>query len=174
MSHTGWKSSFGSPFWGSSLRKLAAAGLAASLLAGCTAEVAVRGHVPEIEAIAEIMPGVDTRQDVITRLGTPSAISTFEDFKWYYIGQKEEQVAFYWPEVVDRSVLVVAFNDDGYVEDTRLYTMNDGRDITPVSRVTPTEGTELTLMQQLFGNLGRLPGGIEAQELPPGTRTPRP
>ena len=102
MKFTGLKSKFGS-----SLRRLLAAGVAASALAGCSAEVSVRGHIPEVESIAEIMPGVDTRQDVITRLGTPSAISTFEDFKWYYIGQKEEQVAFYRPEVVDRSVLVI-------------------------------------------------------------------
>ena len=52
--------------------------------------------------------------------------------------------------------------------------MSDGQDITPVGRETPTEGTELTLMQQLFGNLGRLPGGIEAQDLPTGTQRPRP
>ena len=38
---------------------------------------------------------------------------------------------------------------------TRAYTLADSRDIDPVGRITPTEGRDLTLLQQLFGNIGR-------------------
>jgi hypothetical protein len=33
--------------------------------------------------------------------------------------------------------------------------MADAQEISPVARVTPTEGRDLTLLQQLFGNIGR-------------------
>ena len=73
------------------------------------------------------------------------------------VGQRVEQFAFYAPEVTDRSVLVIEFDQSGIVGDTRYLTIYDGHAIDPVSRETPTEGKELTVMQQLLGNFGRLP-----------------
>jgi outer membrane protein assembly factor BamE (lipoprotein component of BamABCDE complex) len=104
-----------------------------------------------------INPGVDTKEDVVARLGTPSSVSTFLDNTWYYIGKRVEQFAFYAPEVTDRSVLVIEFDQVGVVDDTRYLTIYDGQAIDPVDRETPTEGKELTFMQQLLGNFGRLP-----------------
>lgn len=142
--------------------RLGAALLAAGLcvgLAACGGEVAVRGNMPDPELIAEIQPGGDRREDVVDKLGSPSTVSTFLDRKWYYIGQKVEQFAFMSPTVVERSVLVVSFDETGTVDDTLMYTLEDGQIIDPVSRKTPTEGRELTVLQQLFGNLGRFPIG---------------
>ena len=137
---------------------LLAAGLAVAL-AACGGEVAVRGNMPDPEVIAEIQPGGDRREDVVDKLGSPSTVSTFLDRKWYYIGQKVEQFAFMAPSVVERSVLVVSFDETGTVDDTLMYTLEDGQIIDPISRKTPTEGRELTVLQQLFGNLGRFPIG---------------
>ena len=83
--------------------------------------------------------------------------SNFEDSSWYYIGQKTEQVAFLEPEILERRVLVVDFSDDGTVADTKLFSLEDGQVINMVSRTTPTEGRDLSVLQQIFGNLGRFP-----------------
>lgn len=138
-----------------------AAALAMSL-AACDGKVAVRGNLPDPEEILEIQPGLHDRNDVVQILGSPSTVSTFLDDTWYYIGFRTQQFAFLEPEVTDRSVLVVAYNDNGIVDDTRLFTVEDGIIINPVSRKTPTEGRELTILQQIFGNLGRFPGAGEA------------
>jgi len=113
--------------------------------------------MPEPETVAEIRPGAYGRDDVAQLLGSPSAVSTFEDARWYYIGQKTKQLAFLKPKVLERRILVVSFDDDGQVNNTRTFTLEDGRVIDPVSRETPTEGRELTFLQQLFGNIGRFP-----------------
>ena len=146
--------------WRSTLGVVA---LAAFGLAACTGEVVTRGNMPDPDLIAEIEPGADNREDVADRLGSPSAISTFMDDKWYYIGHKVEYLAFFEPEVLERSVLVVSFDNIGTVDDTILYTLEDGQIIDPVSRKTPTEGRELTILQQFFGNLGRFPIGQQNQ-----------
>ena len=57
----------------------------------------------------------------------------------------------------ERSIVVVSFDTTGYVEETAVYHLEDGRQIDPVDRITPTEGRELTVLQQLLGNFGRLP-----------------
>ncbi|WP_119165505.1 outer membrane protein assembly factor BamE [Algihabitans albus] len=140
------------------LRRLLFAGTAAFLLAGCAERVDVRGNLPDVEQVVEIQPGLSTRDDVVRILGTPSTLSSFQDRTWYYIGQRQEQFAFLRPDVTDRSVLIVTFDERGLVQETRLNTIEDGRSVDLVDRETPTEGRELTVLQQLFGNLGRFPG----------------
>lgn len=136
-----------------------AVGAVCALLIGCGATVNQHGYKLDPEELAEITPGVATRQDVLDVMGSPSTISTFQDSKWYYIGQRTEEFAFFKPDVLERSVLVVSFDDSGLVEGTQVYTLEDGQEIDLVSRETPTEGRDLSLLQELFGNLGRFEGG---------------
>jgi len=130
------------------------------LLPACQGSVAVRGNMPDLDELAAVTPGSDSREDVLNLLGTPSTLSTFKQNKWYYIGQKVEQYAFFKPEVIDRQILVVSFDDNGIVDQTELLSLDDAFTVDPVSRETPTEGVDFTLMQQLFGNFGRLPGAV--------------
>ncbi len=142
---------------------LAALGLG---LAACETPVRVRGHVTDPDSIEAIKAGEYTQDDVLALLGTPSTVSTFDDHKWYYIGHKSTQFAFQHPEVLERNVLVVSFDDSGIVNAKHVYSLEDGRDIEPIARVTPTEGRDFTILQQLLGNLGRLPGSTGGGQLP--------
>lgn len=137
--------------------RLAAAALALLLPAACGSNIQVHGNLPDPELVAEIRSGSQARQDVVALLGSPSAVSTFEDDTWYYIGEKTTKFAFFKPTVLQRNILVVLFDGDGRVSGTKSYTLADARDVDPVDRVTPTEGRELTLLQQLLGNIGRFP-----------------
>jgi outer membrane protein assembly factor BamE (lipoprotein component of BamABCDE complex) len=143
---------------GRGLRGLAAGVLALTLLGACDPRVNVRGNTPDPELVEEIQPGSSTRNDVVRLLGTPSTLSTFRDNTWYYMGHRSEELAFFKPEILERSVLVVNFDASGTVTETKLYQLEDGAEVDPVDRVTPTEGREMTVMQQLFGNIGRYPG----------------
>lgn len=131
-------------------------------LAACDTPVHVRGHVSDIESMEAIEAGQYTEEDVLALLGTPSTVSTFDDQKWYYIGQKSTQFAFQRPEILERNVLVLSFDNTGYVSEKRIYSLEDGRNITPIARETPTEGRDFSILQQLLGNLGRLPGSESA------------
>ena len=129
--------------------------MAATALAACSGELTTRGNLLTAERIDEISAGESFQSDVVAAVGTPSAVSTFESNTWYYIGELQEQQSFLDPDVIERNVLVVNFDDAGLVQSTQLYTVADGQVIDPVSRTTPTEGRELTILQQLLGNLGR-------------------
>ena len=135
---------------------LAAVGLALALGSGaCTARIDQRGNKPDEDQVVLINPGVDDKNRVAELIGTPSVISTFNDRTWYYISKRTETVAFLDPETVDQEVLAISFDDSGVVDNMRIYGPEDGRTIAYVDRTTPTEGNELTLIQQLLGNLGR-------------------
>ncbi len=137
-------------------RRFAAALVLAGALgaAGCTPEVNLRGHVPNPESLAQIKPGQQTRDQVLDMLGSPTAIGTFEDSRWYYITRKTEHLAFYDPELIEATVVLVEFDQAGFVRQVAHLSNDDARDIELVERTTPTKGREMGVVEQLLGNLG--------------------
>ena len=125
-------------------------------IAGCAAEINARGNTPTDEKLSQVTPGM-SREDVMQVLGSPSTSSTFTDKAWYYIGQRTEDYAFYLPKVLERQVVVVQFDDLGRVEEVKRLEKDDGRTIEMVDRTTPAVARDLSLMQQIFGNLGKAP-----------------
>ena len=98
-----------------------------------------------------------------------TTVSTFDSNTWYYITQQTKNYAFFKPEIIDQTVLMIAFDDQGVVSEIREYTLEDGLVVDPVTRKTPTAGKELTLIQQLFGNIGRF-----SRDQPGAPQTPGP
>ncbi len=121
----------------------------------CAPNVATRGNLPDPDKLAEIVPGEATRDDVATLLGSPSSAATFGEEIWYYIAARIETVAFNEPEVIDQQVVAIRFSEDGLVTAIDTYGMDDARAVEIVDRVTPTSGKEVTILQQLLGNVGR-------------------
>ena len=133
-------------------------GLLLSALGGCAEEVDVRGNLPDAKTIASIKPGQSTRAQVESTLGTPSSVATFDKETWYYIGGRVKTVSFFKPELLERRVIAVRFDKSGVVDDVRQLDAADGKKVALVQRETPTKGKELTILQQLIGNIGRFSG----------------
>lgn len=127
-------------------------GLAAT---ACAPTVATRGNLTDPDAVAQIKTGATTRDEVASLLGTPTSVGTFDQKVWYYIGQKTEKTAFFKPDVLERRVVVVHFNDAGVVSDLKTLDHNQGLDIEMVERTTPTHGREMGFLEQMIGNFGR-------------------
>ncbi len=133
------------------------------VLGACSPRIDQRGNHPDEDLVVQINPGVDDKFRVAEILGSPSAITTFGDKSWYYISKRTETTAFFEPDTVDQQVLEIRFDDQDLVQSLRIYGPEDGREIALVDRETPTEGNELTVLQQLLGNLGRFnPTGDDA------------
>ena len=118
-----------------------------------------RGYVFDEELLSKITLDQTISSDVLDILGSPSTTSAIAASTWYYIYSKAETTAFFHPEVTDRRVLAITFNDSNKVNNLKYYGLEDGKVISYVDRQTPTRGRELTVIQQLFGNLGRLGAG---------------
>lgn len=135
-------------------------GLMAALAAGgCAPTVTSHGFAPQLEELRAIEAGADTRGSVQRRLGRPSVYSAFEGDVWYYVASRVERFAFYKPEVVERTVVAVRFDDDGLVTEVNRYALEDGRVVDLVTNTTPTYGRELSVLQQIFSNVGNVQAG---------------
>ncbi len=127
-------------------------------LSGCAAEVKNHGYAPNDELLAEITAGTDTRGSVRRKVGRPSTTGVFTESGWYYVATTVEHYMYYEPKVTDRRVVAVQFDENDVVAAVNVYGLADGRIIDLQTRTTPTHGRELTILQQLLGNLGSLTG----------------
>lgn len=136
--------------------------LALSLLslAACTPTQETRGNLVDPDRMAEIVPGISTRQNVLQTLGSPTTVAPFDENVWYYIGQKTEQSGVFDPKVVEQKVVAVAFNPEGIVD--VIQPIDASQINVPIARrKTPTGGNEVTILQQLMGNIGRFNKGAD-------------
>jgi outer membrane protein assembly factor BamE (lipoprotein component of BamABCDE complex) len=107
----------------------------------------------------DVKIGTDTMSTVRGRLGSPSATGTFDTNTWFYMNQMKSRVAFKQPQVISRNVTAISFNKDSeLVESVNSYTLKDGKVVAFNGRETPTRGRELTVLEQILGNVGR--GGM--------------
>ena len=131
------------------------AGVSLLALAACSPQVAKRGQVVDPQAASQLQAGRSTMAEVQKALGSPSMVGTFDKNVWYYLGQDVERVAFFAAEATDRKIVAVKFDDKGVVQQVAQLSLADGKQVELVARETPTAGNETTLMQDLFGNIGR-------------------
>jgi outer membrane protein assembly factor BamE (lipoprotein component of BamABCDE complex) len=127
-------------------------------LSGCAAEVKNHGYAPDDELLAGITAGTDTRGSVRRKIGRPSTTGVFTESGWYYVATTVEHYMYYEPVVSDRRVVAVQFDASDVVAAVNVYGLEDGRIIDLQTRTTPTHGRELTILQQILGNLGSLTG----------------
>lgn len=121
----------------------------------CAPRVDTRGNAVPMEEVATIEPGTHTRDHVINKLGSPSNVTAFGDDTWYYISEITETTAFLAPEIVNRQVVVVKFDEHGVVQAVDVVDEQSAQKVEPVDRKTPTAGNTLNVFEQLISNLGR-------------------
>lgn len=129
----------------------------------CTPRIATHGNLPDPEKLAEIVPGKVSRDEVAEILGSPSSIAAFNQETWYYISERMETTAFLAPDVIERKVVVVRFDDKGVVASVETLGLGDGRSVELVDRTTPSAGNEMTVLEQLLGNMGRFNASTDKQ-----------
>ena len=140
------------------------------MLAACETIVDQRGFAATPGSVEKLEVGSQSREDVIRLIGSPSTVATFNPNTWYYISQKQETWAFMQPVMLEQNVLQLTFNESGRLQAMKKYDLSNGKDIEMVSRITPTAGKELTVLEQIMGNVGRFSG--PRQETNPGAPIP--
>ena len=148
---------------------LAGALVLAAALAGCEQLVDQRGFAPTPGSVEKLEVGTQSREDVVRLIGSPSSVATFNPNVWYYISQKQENWGPSRPWISEQNVIQISFNEQGRVANIKYYDLKDAQNITMVSRITPTSGKELTVLEQILGNVGKFSGG--RQQSNPGAPT---
>lgn len=125
------------------------------LLAACTTRINNSGNLPHADLLSQITPGDITKNEVVEILGSPSSKTAFGQETWYYISEKTETWAFRESKVTDRKVVILKFDEQNVLSSIDSVGADAAQDFAIVERKTPTFGNELTILDQIVGNLQR-------------------
>jgi outer membrane protein assembly factor BamE (lipoprotein component of BamABCDE complex) len=144
----------------SALLAMAAAGLMAVSLAGCSMGTGlalstskIQGYKISDDALAQIRPG-QSQELVAVVLGSPQTMNAFnEGSAWYYVETRLDETAFGLKTVKERKVLAVYFDKNKRVADKALYSAKDGKVFTIEGRKTPSYGEDKSFIQSLIESI---------------------
>ena len=139
--------------------------VACLITTACAPVVAQRGNLLEDHQITTVQVGTSTRSDVLRALGSPTTRSTFDPNVWYYIGQETSKKGILDPKITKERIVLAAFNEEGVLE--ALQDVDRERINVPYSRdKTETHGNDITITQELLGNLGKFQPAAEKKHNP--------
>ncbi|MCA0919757.1 outer membrane protein assembly factor BamE [Pseudooceanicola nanhaiensis] len=135
--------------------KRAVAVLLVMAAASCTARYRDHGYVPLDSDLSQIAVGKDTRDTVSEKVGAPSTSGMLDGGNYYYVHSRVRHFAYTEPQVVEREVVQIAFDQRGVVSNVSRYGLEDGKVVTLSRRVTDDGSTSTGIIAQLLGNLGQ-------------------
>ncbi len=134
-------------------------------LTACSATYRNHGFVPPEDELQAILPGVDTRESLALSVGEPSAAGVIRDDAWFYAQYRVRNFAYQAPQVIERDIVAITFDDQGVVQNIERYGLEDGQFVQLSRRVTDSGIGEVTILTQILRNFGRLDvGNILAED----------
>ncbi|WP_018979664.1 outer membrane protein assembly factor BamE [Saccharibacter floricola] len=126
----------------------------ALLLSGCAPPIP-RGALIDKEDYSQLTPNTSTQSDALSTLGSPTTHATFNDNTWIYVSMTKDLVPLSHPAVDKQQVLVLNFDNRGVLRKMSILGRRDAIPVRMVNDKTPTPGTQISVIQELLGNVGR-------------------
>lgn len=128
--------------------------LAAFALTSCGETVSTHGQVILPSRLAQVQPGVSTKQDVQRLLGSPSTTGTFNDNRWYYVTSTLKDKPLNPDILQKREVLIIDFDPSGTVAGISDKDQTAGKAIEPDKASTATHGQSLGILDSALEQMG--------------------
>ncbi|MDR9393085.1 outer membrane protein assembly factor BamE [Roseovarius sp. SYSU LYC5161] len=139
--------------------RLIAAFVCVAVVAACSATFRKHGYTPSDEQLSALVVGVDTRSTVDDVIGAPSASGMLSDGDYYYVSSRFRHYGAFAPEVVERQVVAISFDDADTIANIERFGLEEGRVVPLTRRVTDSSVVGRGFLRQLFKNLGNFNPG---------------
>ena len=130
-----------------------------TLLGACAENADTRGNFIDLDRLEAVKKTHPSKADILREFGPPSADTTFQSQKWYYIGEVVKTWAFLQPQVTERHIAIFTFDDNDHVQSVEVRGLDAARDISLVRRTTPDLGHDDSTVKEIFGNVGKIHKG---------------
>ena len=120
---------------------------------GCSKIVEQNGVPANNEIFQKLKIGSSTKNQVRKNLGEPLMIDNQNEETWIYFSQIIEKFAFFEPKLTTRTVILLTFNNNKLVNKEN-FTQKDSKIINLSTKKVISGGRKLTVLQQIFGNIG--------------------
>jgi len=127
-----------------------------SALTACSATYRNHGYAPPEEDLQQLVVGVDTRSTVDDVVGPPSVGGVLGDGNYYYVRKKVREYGMFRPEIVEREVLAISFDDTDAIANIERFGLEDGNVVPLSRRVTDSSVVDNGFLRQLLSNIGNI------------------
>ncbi|MDO5756878.1 MAG: outer membrane protein assembly factor BamE [Rhodobacterales bacterium] len=124
--------------------------------AGCTSLYKNHGYVPPDEDLNRLVAGVDTRAKVDDLIGAPSAAGMLAGGDYYYVRSRVRTYGMKRPEVIDRQVLAISFDNAGVIANIERFDLQDGHTVVLSRRVTESSVEGKGFLASIMDNFGNI------------------
>ncbi|ARE81794.1 SmpA/OmlA family protein [Roseovarius sp. EC-HK134] len=126
------------------------------VVTGCAATYRNHGYVPPEEDLQNLVVGVDSRATVDDVIGPPSLSGVLADGNYYYVRSRVREYGMFRPQVVERRVLAISFNDNDTIANIEEFGLEDGQVVPLARRVTDSSVVSNGFLRQLLSNIGNI------------------
>jgi outer membrane protein assembly factor BamE (lipoprotein component of BamABCDE complex) len=130
--------------------------MTAMVVAGCSATYRNHGYIPPEDELQELVVGIDTRATVEDLVGPPSSGGILEQGNYFYVRSRTKTLGLRAPREIEREVLAVSFDGEGVLSNIETFGLEEGRVVRLTRRVTASSVTDVSIVRQLLGNIGRI------------------
>ena len=120
---------------------------------GCSKVVEHNGIPTNEEKFQKLDIGKSTKSQVKKILGEPLIVDNQLVDTWIYFSQKIEKVAFFEPKLSSRKVILLSFKNSTLIK-KETFSQEDSKIIEISTKKVVSGGRKLTVLQQIFGNIG--------------------
>ena len=120
---------------------------------GCSKIVEHNGIPTNEEKFQKLDIGKSTKSQVKKILGDPLIMDDHLVDTWIYFSQKIEKVAFFEPKLSSRKVILLSFKNSTLIK-KETFSQRDSKIIEISTKKVISGGRKLTVLQQIFGNIG--------------------
>ncbi|WP_272003365.1 outer membrane protein assembly factor BamE [Roseovarius sp. ZX-A-9] len=122
----------------------------------CTSIYRNHGYVPPEEDLNQLVVGVDSRSTVDDVIGAPSAAGVLGEGDYYYVRSRMKHFGMLRPEVVERQVLAISFDENDTIANIETFSLRDGNIVPLTRRVTDSSVTGKGVLRQILDNFGNI------------------
>ncbi len=134
--------------------KALSVGIVLTTLVSCAATYTNHGYIPSEVELENVLVGSDTRGTVEDVIGRPSSTGVLSDGAWYYISSRIRYYTYNKPEVIERTILAISFDENDTVTNIERFGLEDGKVVRFSRRVTDSGVGGTSFFRQLVRNLG--------------------
>ncbi|MFK7937906.1 MAG: outer membrane protein assembly factor BamE [Roseovarius sp.] len=125
-------------------------------LSACAATYQNHGYVPTESELAELVVGVDSKASVDDLIGAPTSAGLLAGGDYYYVRSRVRSFGMFRPQVVERQILAISFDDTGTIANIERFGLEDGKYVALSRRVTDSSVVGNGFWRQILGNFGNI------------------
>ncbi|MES2677327.1 MAG: hypothetical protein V4612_03310 [Pseudomonadota bacterium] len=120
-------------------------------------QIEKKGYSFELSDYQLLKEKISNKNDALNFMGYPSFVSEIDQKElWVYYSEDIKKLLFFKPEILDRKIITISFDNHNIVEKIKNYDLSDQGSIKFNPNYTAVANQKKSWWSQIFGNIGQV------------------